>query len=338
MMKAATFAEYGPPSVVSVNKVARPEITQNDLLVRVHNATVNRTDAGFRSAQYFISRFFSGLFKPKFPILGCEFSGVVEAVGPGVTTFRAGDRVFGYNDETFGGHAEYLTIPADKAVAHVPAHVSMDQAAALTEGSHYALSAIRASGIQPGQRVMVYGATGAIGSAAVQLLAHENMEVLAVCGTAHRETVKALGASEVFDYQQQDIRSIPHAFDFFFDAVGKQSYFAVQHLLKPGGVYISTELGPWWSNIWLSLWSPLFMRKKVRFPLPTMDADTMNYLKARAEDGSFKPLIDRSYALEDIVEAYTYVESGQKVGNVLLSVSSSAQSHPESPSPKNTFA
>ena len=320
-MKALVYKEYGPPSVVSLQEVEKPSVFKGGLLIKVHTSTVNRTDAGFRSAQYVVSRLFSGLLRPKYPILGSEFSGIVEEVGEGVLHFQPGDRVFGYDDAQFGGHAEYLAIAANKAVRKIPEGIPMEMSAALTEGSHYALSAIRASGITPGQRAMVYGATGAIGSAAVQLLKHQGVDVVAVCGTKHLETVKQLGATAVVDYQKEDVLSIPGAFDLIFDAVGKRSYFNMRRLLATKGTYISTELGPYGSNIWLALLAPMF-QKKVRFPLPVMDVKTMDYLHQLAKEGHFKPLIDRTYAMEDIVEAYTYVESGQKVGNVLLSVAS----------------
>jgi len=218
-MKAIIYSKYGPPEVARLTEVARPSPRDNEILLKVYSSTVNRTDSGFRSAEYFISRFWSGLFRPKHKILGCEFSGVVEAVGKYVTAFRNGDKVFGFNDKTFGGHGEYLTIAENDAVINMPENMSFDEAAAITEGSHYALVNIRAAKVERGQKVLVYGATGAIGSAAVQLLKHFGAIVTAVCNTKNVDLVRSLGADTVIDYQTQDFTKTEDKFAFIFDAV-----------------------------------------------------------------------------------------------------------------------
>lgn len=169
-MKAIVHTRYGPPEVAQLREVPQPQPKDNEVLVKVHATTVNRTDAGFRSAEYFVSRFWSGLFRPKHQTLGCEFAGIIDQVGKEITTFRKGDKVFGYNDQTFGGHAEYVTMAENDAIALMPENISFEEAAPITEGAHYALSNIKASNIQSGQHALVYGATGAIGSSAVQLL------------------------------------------------------------------------------------------------------------------------------------------------------------------------
>ncbi|MBL7812427.1 MAG: NAD(P)-dependent alcohol dehydrogenase [Bacteroidetes bacterium] len=319
-MKAAVYRKYGPPEVAGLEEIPKPVPKENEVLVQVHASTVNRTDSGFRSAEYFISRFWSGLFKPKFPVLGCEFAGVVETVGDSVTRFKPGDRVFGFNDKHFGGHAEYLTIAETDAIATIPAEMDFETAAALTEGSHYALVDIRAAKVKPGQEVMVYGATGAIGSAAVQLLKYFGARVTAVCNTKNTELVRGLGADEVIDYQTRDYTQTPARFDFIFDAVGKSSFKTCKPLLKPNGIYISTELGKNGVNIPLALITPLLGGKRLLFPLPTISQSDVEFLRMLAESGVFKPVIDRTYRLEQITEAYHYVESGQKTGNVILSV------------------
>lgn len=319
-MKAAVHTQYGPPEVVQVMEIPKPTPKENELLVKVYASTVNRTDAGFRSAVYIISRLFSGLFAPKQQTLGCEFAGIVEAIGNVVTDFKVGDRVFGFNDSTFGGHAEYLCLAESNAVAVIPDSLPMEVAAAISEGSHYALTDIKAAKVKAGDQVMVYGATGAIGSAAVQLLKYYGAQVTAVCGTRHIELVKGLGADVVIDYQTEDFTKTNTRFSFIFDAVGKSSFGECKPLLTQNGIYISTELGKRSENVFLALITPLLKGKRVLFPIPFMNKRTLLFLKERVEAKHFKPLIDKSYPLEEIVAAYRYVESEQKVGNVILSI------------------
>jgi NADPH:quinone reductase-like Zn-dependent oxidoreductase len=241
-------------------------------------------------------------------------------VGKNVSSFKIGDRVFGFNDKTCGGHGEYLTIAESDAVTHMPTNLSFEEAAALTEGVHYALVDIKASNIQKGQQAMVYGATGAIGSAAVQLLKHFGVIVTAVCNTKNVELVRSLGADTVIDYQTQDFTKTQTKFDLIFDSVGKSSFGQCKPLLNAKGIYISTELGKNAENVWLAMITPLFGGKKVLFPLPTINKEDVNFFKTLYEKGEFKPVIDRYYTLEQIVEAYKYVESGQKTGNVVIKV------------------
>ena len=319
-MKAIVFKEYGPPEVAQLIEVEKPIPRKNEVLVKVHASTVNRTDCGFRSAAYFVSRFWTGLIKPKIQILGCEFAGVVEEIGPDVRMFEVGDRVFGFNDQHFGGHGEFLTIRESKAITHIPDKLTFKEAAPLTEGAHYALNNIKAAKVQMDQNVMVYGASGAIGSAAVQILEHYGAQVTAVCGTQNVELVSSLGATRVLDYQTEDFTQTDEPYDFIFDAVGKLSFNECKPILSPKGIYISTELGKRAENIFLALTTPLFGGKKVKFPIPVMDKNKIEYLRQLAEKGKFRPVIDRTYRMEDIVEAYRYVESGQKVGNVILEI------------------
>lgn len=319
-MKAAVYSKYGPPEVVQIKDVAKPSPAPNEILVKVYASTVNRTDSGFRSAEYFISRFWSGLFRPKYQILGCEFAGVVEQIGAEVSSFKVGDKVFGFNDKKFGGHGEYLTLAETDAVTQMPENYSFSDAAALTEGSHYALVDIRAAKVQAGQEVMIYGATGAIGSAAVQLLQHFGARVTAVCNTKNVALIQSLGAAEVIDYQTTDYTKISTKFDFIFDAVGKSRFGRCKPLLKDKGIYISTEFGKNGENVWYALTSPLLGGKKLLFPLPSISKEDVLLLKQLAEKGTFKPVIDCHYPLDEIVEAYRYVETGQKTGNVIITV------------------
>lgn len=317
-MRAAIHTKYGPPEVVSIQKIARPVPKANEVLIKVHAATVNRTDCGFRSAQYFVSRFFSGLFKPKHQVLGCEFAGEVVQIGNAVSAYQVGDRVFGYDDTRFGGHAEYKLMAEHGTMAAIPGDLPYRVAAALTEGSHYALSNIRAAGVKPSHHVLVNGATGAIGSAAVQLLKHFGAFVIAVAGTQHQSLVRSLGADMALDYQLTDFTTTEHRFDFIFDAVGKSSFGQCKPLLKPNGIYVSTELGKHSENIFLALTTRFRKGKRVLFPLPMMRQEDLLMLRELAVTGKFKPLIDREYPLESIVEAYRYAETGQKTGNVVI--------------------
>lgn len=319
-MRAIIHTKYGAPEVARLMEITKPIPTDKEVLVRIFATTVNRTDCGFRSAEYFISRFWSGLIRPKYKTLGCEFAGEIEEIGKNVKSFNLDDKVFGYNDTKFGGHAEYLTMAEDEAIAIMPNNLTYEEAAPITEGAHYALGNIRASKIRRGQNALVYGATGAIGSSAVQILKHLGVHVTAVCNTKNVELIKSLGADHVIDYQTQDFTKTESKFDFVFDAVGKSSFKQCKPLMTGKGIYISTELGKNAENIFLALTTPIFGGKKVLFPIPTIKKEDLEYLKELVESGKYRPLIDRTYKLEDIVEAYTYVETGQKTGNVVIKI------------------
>jgi NADPH:quinone reductase-like Zn-dependent oxidoreductase len=319
-MKAIIHARYGSPEVLQMAEVPRPTPKDNEVLIKVHATTVNRTDCGFRSAEYFISRFFSGLFRPKNQILGNEFAGEIEAVGMNVKSFHPGDKVFGYNDITFGAYAEYMVMAESGPIAILPVGLTFEEAAPITEGGHYALCDIRAAKVGKGQKVLINGATGAIGSAAVQLCHYFGAEVTAVCATPHLELVISLGAMEVIDYKNQDFTKLNKTFDFVFDAVGKSTFGKCRSLLKKGGIYISTELGPGGQNPFLALITPLLGGKKLLFPIPTINKHDVLFLKELVEAGQFKPVIDRKYLLDQIIEATRYVETGQKTGNVVIQV------------------
>jgi NADPH:quinone reductase-like Zn-dependent oxidoreductase len=322
-MRAAVQTRYGPPEVVRILEVKKPTAKENDVLVKVHATTVNRTDCACRAARPFFMRFFTGLTRPRATVLGNEFSGVVEAVGSAVTSFKVGDHVFGYNEGPFGAHAEYLSIPEDASLATMPANVTFAQAAASTEGSHYALAHIRGARIESGQDVLVNGATGAIGSASVQLLKSLGANVTAVCDTKGIELVRGLGADRVIDYTAEDFTKDEQTYDVVLDSVGKSSFSRCRRLLKPGGIYLSSELGPLAQNPFLALIAPLHGCKKVLFPIPKHDQEMVGYFRGLLEAGKFKPVIDRTYPLDQIVEAYRYVETGRKTGNVVISLEGS---------------
>jgi NADPH:quinone reductase-like Zn-dependent oxidoreductase len=319
-MKAAIYTQYGLPEVVQLSEVEKPIPKDNEVLIKVHASTVNRTDCGFRSAEYFISRFFSGLINPKNPILGNEFAGEIEAIGKNVTLFKVGDKVFGYNDTRFGAHAEYMVTAENNPITTIPKNLTYEEAAPITEGAHYALCDIRAAKIQSGQNVLINGATGGIGSSAVQIVKYLGAKVTAVCDTKNVELVKSLGADVVIDYKKEDFTKINDKFDVVFDAVGKSSFGKCKPLLKEKGIYMSTELGYMSQNPFLAIITPLLGGKKLLFPIPTISQEDVIFLKELVETGKYKPLIDRTYPLEQIVEAYKYVETGQKTGNVVIKI------------------
>ncbi len=317
-MKAAVYKKYGPPEVVQVLEIPKPVAGDKELILKVHAGTVNRTDCGFRSAVYFISRFFSGLFVPKIPVLGCEFAGEVESVGKSVTRFKPGDKLFGFNDARFGAHAEYMLLKDTDVLAKIPEGTTYEEAAALTEGGHYALCDINAMNVQPGQHILVNGATGAIGSAAVQLLKYFGVKVTAVCSSTHSDKVKHLGADVVIAFETEDFTKSNVKYDAVFDAVGKSSFGKCKSILKTNGLYVSTELGKNSENIWRAILGKITGGQRILFPIPITRQEDIDLLKTLFEQGKFKPLIDRTYQLSEIVEAYRYVETGQKTGNVIL--------------------
>ncbi len=319
-MRAAVHTSYGSPDVVRIADVDPPTPEDAELLVRVYATTVNRTDCAYRAARPFFMRLGTGLVRPNATILGSEFAGEVEAIGADVTSFEVGDRVFGYIEGPFGAHAEYLTVPEDGSVAGVPDNMALDVAAAGTEGSHYAMAFLRTARIRAGQDVLVNGATGAIGSATVQLLKGIGAHVTAVCATDHLALVEDLGADRVIDYTVEDFTQHDQTYDAVLDAVGTSSFFRCRRLLKPGGIYASSEMGPFAQNLFLPLVTPLFRGRRVVFPFPRHDQEMVRDFKQRMESGDFTPVIDRRYPLDRIVEAYRYVETGQKVGSVVISL------------------
>jgi NADPH:quinone reductase-like Zn-dependent oxidoreductase len=317
-MQAATRTKYGPPDVLLIKEVPTPTPKDNEVLVKVYATTVNRTDCSILWGKPFVIRFFTGLFKPSSSIPGTDFAGKVEAVGKNVRSFNVGDRVWGLNDEGLASHAQYITIREDKAIAIIPGPISYDQAAASAEGAHYAYNFISKVKLRPGQKVLVYGASGAIGSAAVQLLKHFGIYVTAVCNTENIERIKSLGPDRVIDYKKEDFTADPGKYDFVFDAVGKSSFGQCKPLLSPRGIYISSELGPGAENLYLPLTTALKGGKRVIFPLPVNTKRSVLLMTDLLQQGKFKPLIDRKYPFTHIADAYSFVVTGQKTGNVII--------------------
>jgi NADPH:quinone reductase-like Zn-dependent oxidoreductase len=317
-MKAVIHKKYAPPSVLKILNINKPIPKDNEILVRVYATTVNRTDCAMLRAKPFIMRFFTGLLKPNKPILGTDFAGQIEAVGENVISFKIGDRVFGLDDSGLGSHAHYMSIEENKAIAIMPKDCTYEAAAASLEGAHYAYNIINKVRIDNGQKVLVNGATGAIGSALVQLLKYYGANVTAVCDTKNITLVKSLGATAIIDYSKEDFRQSNEKYAFVFDAVGKSSFPKCKSLLENGGIYISTELGWMAENLFYALFTPFIGNKKVIFPIPKDCKNSVLLIKKLIEDGFFKAVIDRIYLLDNIADAFTYVEKGEKTGNVVI--------------------
>lgn len=320
-MKAAVHTRYGSPDVLQVRQVPTPQPGAGEVLIRVRATTVSRTDCGMLRPHPFFVRLGAGLLRPKLTILGMDFAGEVEAVGAGVASFAPGDRVFGLSPGVYGAHAEYLCLPASGAIATLPTGLRFGEAV-VCEGAWYADTYLQAFGLAPGHRILVYGASGAIGTAAVQLAKARGARVTAVVATRHLDLVRRLGAERAVDYAAEDFTRIGETFDFVFDAVGKTSYFRCRRLLTPAGRFAATDLGPWALNPVLAIGSAVTGNRRVLFPLPRSDQARalVESLKARLEAGEFRPVIDREYPLEAIADAYRYVETQRKTGIVVIDV------------------
>jgi NADPH:quinone reductase-like Zn-dependent oxidoreductase len=319
-MRAVVYHRYGPPEVLRLDEVDRPVPKDDEVLIKIEASTVNRTDTGLRSAEYFISRFVTGLLRPRHTIPGMELAGEVVAVGPAVTEFREGDHVFGVSAKTAGAHAEFVSLPESAPLAHKPTGMTFEEAAAVPDGVILALAYLRRADLRR-RRILIYGATGSIGTAGVQLARYFDADVTAVCDTKNLDLVRSLGADRVIDRTQEDFTENGETYDFIFDAVGKLSFKLCKGSLKPGGIYGSTDLGPYWQNPFLALWTRQIGDKKVLFPIPRYTKRDVLFLKELIEAGKYRAVIDRRYSLEDVVEAHRYVETEQKTGNVVLTVS-----------------
>ncbi len=320
-MKAAVYLNYGAPEVVKISDVGKPDPKGNEVLVKVYATSVNRTDCGFRTGKPYIVRLFSGLFRPRQTILGSDFAGEVEVVGKDVKTFKKGDKVFGFHPDIFGAHAQYICLPEDASLTSMPKNISYEEAAAICEGAHYAMNYLKELDFKKQNKILINGATGAIGSAAVQLAKYYGAEVTAVCNTKSVELVRSLGADTVIDYEKDDFTHRNHFFDVVLDSVGKSTFFKCRKILNKGGLYFSTEFGPYYQNIILPLVTSLIGDKKMMFPLPKHSKKEVIFFKEIIESGHYKAVIDKIYPLDEICEAYRYVETGQKTGSVVIEVS-----------------
>ena len=317
-MRAVVHDRYGPPDVLRLEDLERPVPAEDEVLVRIHATTVNRTDCGLRAAKPFITRFFTGIRRPKRKILGMELAGEVEAVGAAVTEFEIGDQVFGVRG--FGAHAEFVSMRESAALAHMPAGMTFEEAAAVCDGACIALSCLRHAELRKGRSVLIYGASGSVGTAAVQLAKHFGPHVTAVCNTKTVELVRSLGADDFVDYLQEDFTRNGKTYDVVFDAVGKHSFRRCRRSLKPGGIFIETDLGFMWHGPVVALLTRWIGDKKAKMGIARYTKKAVLFLKELIEAGRYRAVIDRRYPLEDVVEATKYVEAGQKTGNVVLEV------------------
>jgi NADPH:quinone reductase-like Zn-dependent oxidoreductase len=315
-MRAVVADRYGPPEVLHLDDVERPVPKGDEVLVRVHASTVNRTDCHIRAADPFLWRFFgAGLLRPKQRILGRELAGEVEALGAAVTEFAVGDRVFGGRS---GANAEFVCVREAGLLAHMPVGISFEEAAAVPDGALGALTCLKRMDLREGQRILVYGASGSIGTAGVQLAKHFGADVTAVCNTKNLELVRSLGADRVIDYTQEDFTKNGETYRVVFDAVGKHSFRRCRSSLEAGGLYITTD---GLHNVALGLVTSLIGGKKVLLPIsPRPTRKDVVFLKELMEAGKYRAVIDRTYPLEDVVEATRYVETRQKTGNVVLTL------------------
>ncbi|MBL4690829.1 MAG: NAD(P)-dependent alcohol dehydrogenase [Rhodospirillales bacterium] len=317
-MKASIRRRYGSPNQIKIENIEKPISKDNEVLIKVYATTVNRTDCANLTAKPFIMRFFLGLFRPRKIILGTDFAGKVVSIGKNVNSFSIGDKVFGFNDTGSESQAEYITTTVENLFP-IPKEIDYKQAAASLEGANYAYTFIHKVNIQSGQKILINGATGGIGSALLQFVRQYDVKITATCNTKNMKLIQSLGADKIYDYTKEDFTNDNDKYDFIFDAVGKSTFGKCKSLLRKKGVYISSELGPYSQNIFYPLLTSI-SSKKVIFPIPYSKQKTIPYISNLLEKEKFKPVIDREYLLEDISKAYEYVITGQKTGNVLINV------------------
>ncbi len=320
-MKAAVRSKYGPPEVLSIKELEIPTPRENEVLIRVYASTANRSDYHVLMGRPFLMRLFTGLFKPKRAVIGTDFAGQIESVGAGISAFKKGDKVMGFGGGFgCGAHAQYFILPETKAlkcIVTIPEKLRYEQAAACLEGAFYAASGLIALNPKAGQKALVYGATGAIGSSHVQILKYYGLSVTAVCAGEHGELVRSLGADRIIDYKKDDFTKDNEQYDYVFDSIGKSSFAKCKRLLTKKGIYFPSN---GLENIFLVPITRLLGGKRVGFPALKSYNGTLVFIKELVEKGRFRPVIDRTYPLDKIGEAFTYVATGQKIGNVVITM------------------
>ena len=321
-MKAIIATKYGSPEVLQLKEVPKPVPKDNEVLIKIHATTVTATDPISRKGEPFLSRLVPpSLTRPKYPILGDELAGEIEAVGKDVKRYKVGDQVFGSTGLGSGAHAEYKCMPEDRALSIKPTNMTYEEAASIPSGALTALIFLKDKGnIQTGQKVLINGASGSVGTAAVQLAKHFGAEVTGVCSTVNLELVKSLGADKVIDYTKEDLAKSGEAYDIIFDTVGKTSFSHCKDALKQKGVYLATF--PGLVILLQMLWTSMVGSKKAIFAATSFNYSTekLSFLSELIEKGKLKPVIDRTYPLEQIADAHRYVEKGHKKGNVVITV------------------
>lgn len=330
-MKAVTYTKYGAPSVLQIEEIAKPAPRKNEVLVRVYATTVTPSDMLLRSGKFPIlfwlpARILYGITNPRRLIPGYELAGEVVAVGKDVTRFRKGDQVFGGTAWKMSCSAEYICLPEEGMITIKPANMTYQEAAAFCDGACTALHFLRKANIQPGKKVLINGASGSVGTFAVQLGKHFGAEVTGVCSTTNLELVRSLGADQVIDYTRADFAKSGQAWDIIFDAIGKSSFPHCKPALKPDGIYLTTAINP--AIIPYMLWTSLAGGKRARTAMSIVNPEDLDFLKGIIAAGKIKSVIDRCYPLEQIAEAHQYVEKGRKKGNVVITVTPNGSASP----------
>ncbi len=319
-MKAAVFTKYGSPDVLKLKEVEKPIPSDNEVLIKIYATTVTSGDCRMRKADPFAVRFINGLTRPKkITVLGNELAGEIEAVGKNVKMFSTGDQVFGQAGLSLGANAEYICLPEEGTLAIKPANLTYEQASVIPFGGNTALHFLRKGNITIGQKVLIYGASGSLGTAAIQLAKYFGAEVTGVCSTANVELVKSLGADKVIDYTKEDFTKSGLFYDIIFDTTGKSPFSGCVRSLKQRGIYLRAvhmTLSPFVQGLWTSITSS----KKVIGGVATERKENLVFLKELIEAGKIEPVIDRHYSLEQIAEAHRYVDQGHKKGNVVITV------------------
>lgn len=317
-MKAVIYNKYGSPDVLQIQEIDRPSITDNEVLVRVHSASIQQTDTNFRSGTPFLARVITGLIKPKNQILGCDYSGTIKATGKNISKYSVGDEVYGQLNKRTGTHAEYINVTLNE-ISPMPKNLNFVEAASVGVAGSLALQFLRKYGeIQQGQKVLINGASGGIGTFAVQIAKSYGTEVTGVCSTENLEMVKSIGADHVIDYTQEDFTNRINEYDIIFDAVRKSNFTKCRNALSPKGIYITTEFGP---SIMLHMrMNSNPNKKRMIGALLTLDPQDLVLLTELLEAGKIRPVIDRTYPLEEIADAHRYVEKGHAKGKVIIKI------------------
>jgi NADPH:quinone reductase-like Zn-dependent oxidoreductase len=321
-MKAIVYEKYGPPEVLQIRAVEKPVPKDNEVLVKVFATPITVGDVRLRKADPFMARTFNGLIKPKRNILGMNFAGRIEATGRNVKQFKSGDTVFGSTVFAFGCYAEYLTIPEEGVITKMPSDTSYEEAAVIPFGSLTSLHFLRKGNIKEGQKVLIYGASGSLGTAAIQLAKYFGTEVTGVCSTANLELVKSLGANHVIDYTKENFAHHDQTYDIIYDTVGKSPFFDSVRKLNKNGIYLNAVHIPPFS-IFKNIWITLTSSKKIIGGISIESKEGLDFIKKLIEEGKYKPVIDRRYPFEQIVDAHRYVDQGHKKGNVVITLNQS---------------
>lgn len=321
VVKSAFRKSYGGFESLRIVESEIPSVRATEILVQVVASSVNRTDSAVLRGKPWVFRFFTGLIRPRLATTGTDFAGIVESVGSSISEFSVGDRVYGFRDTGLGSHAEYVAVDVKEAVFTIPGSASFHDAVAMTEGAFYAVNFRKKVDLNSDSRVLVIGGTGGIGSVLIQILSAEEISVDAVAPAAHAELVTGLGVEHCFAIGDAAALESGEIYDVVFDSVGKSRFVTCAPAIKPGGAYLSSELGKHAENLYLPLVTKFFRKKKVMFPIPTDIRSSLQQVRDLKESGKFSSVIDREFPLVEIDEAFKFVETGQKIGTVVLAIS-----------------